>query len=181
MKGSILKPVVIIPAVLGMILSCFFYYLYFWNDKKQLSLPDAVEITNQPLPTARLNNFDDNTDYSEKVRTGKVLLIFLTTGCNACQKEADLISKNYSKLSPKIKIYGVGIEEKDKILVFISKHQIQFPILIDDKAELFRKLQIKYFPTKFLIEDGIITRTWFGNFSNEEKLFQDLQIGDIEQ
>lgn len=175
-----MKPTIIIPAILGMVLSCFLYYFYFWNDNERFALPGAIEISNEPLPTTKLRRFDDDTDYSEKIKTGKVLLIFLTTGCNACQKEVNLVSKNYPKLSPKIQIYGVGIEEKGKILTFVDKYQIQFPILIDDKAELFRQLRVKYFPTKFLIEDGIITRTWFGNFPDEDRLFQDLQIGDTE-
>ena len=66
------------------------------------------------------------------------------------------------------------------MLNFINERNIQFPILADNNSELFNKLQIKIFPTKFLVKNGIIIKTLFGNFPNEKRMFEDLQAGDSE-
>ncbi len=168
---------IIVSVLLGLLIPCLFY-LYFFDVEERQPLPNAIEITNQPLPASTLVDVE-GFNVSSKVREGKVLIIFLSSNCPACKKDVEIISKIYTNLSPKIQIYGVSIEKKDDILTFANKNGIKFPILIDVNAELFNKLQIRYFPTKFLIEDGVIIKTLFGNFPNEEKVFEDLEIGNF--
>ena len=168
---------IIVSVLLGLLIPCLFY-LYFFNAEERQPLPNAVQITNQPLPASTLVNVE-GFNISSKVREGKVLIIFLSSNCPACKKDVEIISRVYTNLSSKIQIYGISIEKKDDILTFANKTGIKFPVLIDVNAELFNKLQIRYFPTKFLIEDGVITKTLFGNFPNEEKVFEDLEIGNF--
>ena len=171
---------ILVPVLIGIILPCFLYFCFWSKEDSKDSLPNAVKISNYPLPNSTLLDAKNDAEFSEKIRSGKVLLIFLSSKCNACKKDVDIISKNYPEISSKVQIYGISIESRETILDFISEKELDFPILIDKNSDLFAKLQIKYFPTKFLVNDGIILKTLFGNFLNEEKLFQDLEIGDSE-
>lgn len=49
-------------------------------------------------------------------------------------------------------------------------------IVLDQHAELMKSLSVKYFPTSFLVEDGVITKTWFGNSPNQTELFERLGL-----
>lgn len=179
-RGVVKRLSVIIPVLLGILLPCFLYF-YFWSkDDSKLVLPNAVKISNQPLPESKLFEIKNNADFSERVRNGKVLLMFLSSNCSACKKDVALISKFYPDLSSNVQIYGISVENQETMLNFINERELRFPVLNDKNGELFKKLQIKYFPTKFLVKDGVILNTWFGNFPNEKKMFEDLQVGDSE-
>ncbi len=169
-----------LPVLAGVLVPCFIYFYFFNHDAPLTSLPDAVEISNQPFPDIRLVDFENNTDFSEKIRTGKVLIIYLSSTCSACKKDVRLLSQNYERLWPKVGIYGVSFEWKTAAWRLFDETGKVFPILKDENMDLFRTLGIRYFPTKFLIKDGVIVKTFFGNFANEQKLFEDLELGATE-
>ena len=157
------------PILLGLLIPCFFYF-YFFNNEKQKSLPNAVEFTNHPLPVSKVVE-TEGSDVSSKIREGKVLLVFLSSKCAACKKDVEVISQVYSDLAPRIQI-----EKQENIVNFAKENNVKFPILIDVNAQLFKELQIRYFPTKFLLDDGVIVKTFFGNFPNKDKIFEELKI-----
>jgi peroxiredoxin len=169
---------IILPVLVGVLLPCFFFIHFSDENISKPTLPKAVYIVNQPLPISKLIEIESNEDFSKKVSKGKVLLIYLSSNCAACKKDVQLIAKDYSKLFPEVQIYGISFEAQDIMLRFIKENGVSFPILKDDNSELFRNLHINYFPTKFLVKDGIIVKTLFGNFQNEQKLFEELEIGE---
>ena len=69
--------VTVLSILVGIIIPCFFYFFFFDQNDPRFSPPNAVEISNQPLPHSKLLDIGNNIDLSEKVRTGKVLLIYL--------------------------------------------------------------------------------------------------------
>jgi len=146
------------------------------DAKSQLFLKDAVVISGQPLPNFDLVNLEGARVSPQELRTGKVLLVFLTTNCQACQKEFKLLSRVESQISDQVKIYGVGIQNQNQITKFIQQHEIKTKILLDKDAALMQSLSVKYFPTKFLVEDGVIVKTWFGNSPDESELFKQLGL-----
>lgn len=174
------NPFVLIPLLAGTLLPCIVFLILHFSHlaaaKSQLVLKDAVVISGQPLPKIDLVNLNGGSVSPEVLRNGKVLLVFLTTNCPACQKELKLLSRVESQISDKVKIYGVGIQDRNQIIKFIQEHEIKTEILLDKDAELMQSLSVKYFPTKFLIEDGVIVQTWFGNSLNEAELFRQLGL-----
>ncbi len=166
----------VLPIIIGVSLPCLFYFHFLHEQDSKANLANAIKISNQPLPFSRLLQINDNADLSEKVHEGKILLIFLSTTCVACKKDVQLITKHYASLRSKIQVYGLNIENKEIMRSFVQENRIEFPILNDENLELFRKLKISHFPTKYLVNDGIIVKTFIGNFPNDEKLFEDLEI-----
>ena len=92
---------IIIPIFIGIIIPCFLYFYFSVPKDSRNPLPQPTSISNQPLPNSELLEIKNNTDFSEKVRNGKALLIFLTPNCPACKKDVELISKTYPKYLPK--------------------------------------------------------------------------------
>lgn len=174
------NPYVIFPALVGLTISTIFF-IYFFTLPKSLDLPDAVYFTDKPLPEAVLIDVKTKEDGYENLRKGKVLVFFLLSDCNACKKEVSLISTLYSESDTNLKIYGIAVENENKIEEYIKQNNVKFPIVVDKKGRLSENLHIRYFPTKFLIEDGIIVKTVIGSSPDKGKFLQDFNLGEIQQ
>ena len=174
------NPFVLVPLITGVVLPCAaFLVLHFSHNAKSESLvsfKDGVVISGQPLPKTDLLDLNGNKVSPETLRGGKVLLVFMTTGCQPCKKELKLLSSVDSQISSKVRVYGVGVENRSQIMNFIKENEVVTKIVQDEDGSLMRALSVKYFPTKFLIEDGVIVKTWFGNSPNQAELFKQLGL-----
>jgi thiol-disulfide isomerase/thioredoxin len=179
--GKFLKnPLVFIPLIAGVLMPCAALLIIRFsrpaNPPPDPFLKDAVVISGQPLPATELLELDGKRVPPEVLRNGRVVLVFLTTHCEACQKEFRLLSTVESEASPKVKFYGIGVEDKALVAEFIKENKVSTEIVLDQHAELMKSLSVKYFPTSFLVENGTITKTWFGNSPNQTELFKRLGL-----
>lgn len=100
---------------------------------------------------------------------GKVVFInFWTTWCPYCVDEMpalEKISKNYSNDVVVLGIAGPKSKNnpnnpdvpKDKIIDFLKKKNITYPILFDETGKSFKEYGIRFFPTSFVIaRDGYL-------------------------
>jgi hypothetical protein len=69
-----------------------------------------------------------------------------------------------------------SLEDKSLIIDFIRENKVSTEIVLDQHGELMKSLSVKYFPTSFLIEDGVIVKTWFGNSPSQTELFKHLGL-----
>jgi peroxiredoxin len=169
------NPYIIFPALVGLIVSTLFFIYYFF-PAKSVNLHGAVYFSDKPLPQVVLIDVETNKDYYEELKKGKVLAIFLTTNCNACKKDVGLISALDSQIDSNLKIYGVAVESEEKIKAYIKQNNIEFPVVIDKQGQLLKNLSVKYFPTKYLIENGIIVKTVVGSSRDKDKFLQDFGL-----
>jgi peroxiredoxin len=131
----------------------------------------------QPLPAYHLATLREQKELSpDELRRGRVLLVFLTTGCGPCIKELDVVSRLYRDAPQELRIYGVGIERPAQIETFVKEFDLKFPMLIDMSAQLAKSLDIHYFPSTYLIEDGVIIHIWRGATQDEAELRRMLKI-----
>jgi peroxiredoxin len=172
------NPYIIFTALVGLLISTVFF-IYYFSSPKSPDLSDAVYFSEKPLPRAVLIDVKTNEDDYEELRKGKVLAVFLTTNCNACKKDMSLISALHSELDTNFKIYGIAIENVDKVKKYVELNNIKFPVVIDKDGQLLKNLSVKYFPTKFLIENGIIIKTVIGSSPDKDKFLQDFNLGGI--
>ena len=174
------NPFVLLPLISGVLLPCIaFLILHFSrhaNSQSQLVLKDAVVISGQSLPKTDLLELNGNNVSPDMLRRGKVLLVFWTTGCEACQKELKLLSGVESEVSDRVRIYGIAVEDRDRIMTFVQEQEIKTKILLDKDAKLMKSLSVRFFPTKFLVEDGMIVNTSFGNSLDQAALLKELGL-----
>lgn len=137
--------------------------------------PAAAEQTaGQPLPKYRLAELNQRELSPDELRQGRVLLVYLTTSCEACIKDLDVVTRLQRDAPSDLRIYGVSVERQAQVETFIKEFDLSFPVLLDIGGGLARGLDIHYFPSKYLVEDGIITRTWRGATQDEAGLRQQL-------
>lgn len=172
----------IISLVLGVVIAAVILYLARRPQEQQASGRNkAFEATSegqkQPLPAYRLATLRDQKELSpDELRRGRVLLVFLTTGCGPCIKELDVVSRLYHDSPPDLRVYGVGIERPAQLETFVKEFDLKFPILVDMSAQLAKSLDIHYFPSTYLIEDGVIVHIWRGATQDEAELRRRLNI-----
>ncbi len=130
------------------------------------------------LPRAPLVNLQTNRDDYQKVAKGKVLLLFVTTDCDACRKELSTLSQVAPSLASRVTVYGVGIEDRDSIKTFIDANPVDFPVLLDHGAAILSSLGFRLMPTKVLLQDGVIRKIWYGSSPNTVALIKD--VGEVE-
>lgn len=174
------RPIVLMPMLFGILLPCvgFIAFRHFSRPSLQppLILSDAIYISNESLPSTDLLDLHGKAFASEGLREGKVLLVFVTTDCPACLKELNLLTDMKRTLEPKVKVFAVGVQDRLKILDFVNTHQFSTKMLVDKDAELMRRLHVKYFPARFVLQDGIILKTTFGNSVSSDHLSRELGL-----
>jgi peroxiredoxin len=178
-SSSLANPLILVPLIAGGLLPCLIFLVIHVrraNSQSGLVLKDAVVISGRPLPKTDLLELNGHTVAPAVLQKGKVLLVFFTTDCPACQKELALLSQVESEISDRLKVYDVGVENPKQIISFSQEHAFTTKFLVDKDAKLMTALSVKYFPTKFLLEDGVIVKTWFGNSPNRAALFAELGL-----
>lgn len=146
------------------------------NLAKDSRAVGLLPTTRQPLPDYRLARPDSQEVPGAELRQGRVLLVFLTTNCDPCVKEVEVISRLHRDAAAGIRVYGIGIERPAQIAAFVKEFNLQFPVLIDVGAQLAKSLDIRHFPSKYLVEDGVITKAWRGKTQDEADLRHQLGI-----
>ena len=173
LKLGIILPVVI----LGIVVSSFIFHRIsgYYRTKPA---PELVAASGFSLPRGPMLDLRTNHDEYENVIKGKVLLVFLTTGCDACKKEVPNISQAMPTLASRVRIYGVCMEGRDKVIQFAEENHIDFPILLDHGGRIIARLGFRYMPTKVLLENGIITKIWYGSSPDKAALIKD--VGEVD-
>jgi thiol-disulfide isomerase/thioredoxin len=141
--------------------SFFFLYQRARSNavKEPLILTSAV--INRPLPKANLVNFSGSFLDDEKLRRGKVLVLFTMTDCEPCDQENDFLKQVVSKRKDIPFIYIIPFGNKDEALKS-AQSKYAFETYFDEGSQLARTLDIYTVPIKVFLEDGIIKKTWVG-------------------
>lgn len=138
--------------------------------------PPSADATasGRELPKYRLAELNHRELAPDELRHGRVLLVFLTTGCEACVKDLDVVSRLSRDAPPDLRVYGVSFERQAQVETFVKEFDLKFPLLIDGGGGLARELDIHYFPSKYLVENGVITNSWRGVTRDEAELRRQL-------
>ncbi len=170
--------VLILVANLIVLISLF---VWFYTSYLRAESPEATcngeylskTLTNNILPNYELTDLDGNNEYEYLVK-GKVLLVFLSSECSACQKEVVFLSKNFSEISGRIRIVGVTTESKKTAEAFSADYNLQFPLVLDKNGDMMFEAGVRCTPTNFFLEDGIVKKIHFGTFDNLEQVTKSL-------
>lgn len=134
----------------------------------------AVYATRQPLPACRMANINQQEVAADELSHGRVLLVYMTTSCDPCAEEAKIISRLHEAGPPDLRIYGVSFERPAQVATFVKEFDLKFPVLIDMGSQLARSLDIHYFPSTYLVDDGMIVKVWRGVTRDEADLYRQL-------
>lgn len=136
----------------------------------------GAAFVNRPLPECRLTGPGQRPVDADEMLKGRVLFVYLTTDCRHCIREAEVISRLRRDAPPEVKIYGVAMERAPVVEAFAEEYNLTFPVLLDEGARLARSLDLQNFPSKFLVQDGVIKQYWRGATRDEAELRRQLEI-----
>jgi peroxiredoxin len=178
------KQIVIVSAVVGVLVALAASAWFFatqqntGKQKERAGRASVEEFTtsNQPLPAYRIANLEQQEISADELRHGRVLLVYLTTSCEPCIKEVAAISRLHRDAPPDLRIYGISFERPAQVTTFAKEFDLKFPVLIDMSSQLARSLDVHYFPSKYLVENGVITKVWRGTTKDEADLRRQLNI-----
>lgn len=125
---------------------------YYEAGEKKPSPSDKISLEEgDEAPDFRLESIEGRFISLGSLRGRSFLLVFFNTGCGFCKKEMkDLVE--LAKVGKEIIAIAIWGGEKDDLIRFAEKLEIDFPILIDENDEIAREYFIKGTPTNFLID-----------------------------
>ena len=132
--------------------------------------PLAVEESGMPAPVFELPDLAGNVRRLSDYRGKVVVLNFWATWCGPCIREMPMFQA-FQDRYPDMVLLGVDEEESaETVRDFIKKMGLTYTILLDEKADLARDMQVNYLPTTFFIDgQGDIRFRHYG-ILNEEQL-----------
>ncbi|MFQ3675912.1 MAG: TlpA disulfide reductase family protein [Endomicrobiia bacterium] len=101
----------------------------------------------------------ENVKLSDLVGEKVILLNFWTTWCPYCVREIPELKKYYSEYKEKgLEILAINIQEApNQVKNFVSKRNIDYPILLDRDGSVAQQYGVRGIPTNYLIsKDGVI-------------------------
>lgn len=146
-----------------------FVYFYTEQSTKNDSISAEIEKKNEkPLPEAKFFNLNNEILSDEELRKGKVILVFVSPTCDACQSESEFLKDLIHKRED-IKFYGIVSFGKAKETLEVAESKYPFEMFYDAEALLTLNLKITKVPIKIYLEDGIIKKVWGGATTDESK------------
>jgi peroxiredoxin len=135
--------------------------------------PDFEATSHQALPPSyQLVNVNRQDVPDGELSRGRVLVVYMTTSCEPCVEEAKIISRFVETAPADLRVYGVSFDRESQVTNFIEEFAPKFPVLIDTGARLAKSLDLRYFPSTFLIEEGVITKKWTGVTRDEASFYR---------
>lgn len=150
---------------IGLILvaiSCGSFYFFYKKAQKNRPKQDLIltsAVINQPLPTSSLVSISGERLEDEKLRRGKIVLVFMMPDCSFCDQENEFLKTVTYNRKDVVFYYIVPFGNKEPVLK-LAQSKYAFSPFYDNGSNLSRKLELYQVPVKVFLENGIIKKVW---------------------
>lgn len=145
-------------SVLLAIFCVSFFFIYKWTQGAQ-PLILTSRVINQPLPKVRLVDISGQQLADDKLRRGKVILLFTMTDCGYCDEEDNFLRTVAGIRKDVSYYYVIPFGAKDAGLR-TAQRKYAFETFYDEGSVVSRSLGLLQVPTQVYLEDGVIKKTW---------------------
>lgn len=125
------------------------------------AVPELRERQDTPFPAAELLDPDGRRLDEAALRTGKVVLVLVTSACEACKKEGEFLRTVVDQRKD-IKFIGAMSFEQDVESQKLAERLFPFKVYRDVGMRLAHELNLTRVPIKIYLEDGVVKRSWDG-------------------
>jgi hypothetical protein len=154
-------------------------FVFFYN-RMQRSLAESTESSssksfiNKALPQAQLIDPSGVKVDEHLIRTGRVVLVFVTTECQACLVESEFLRTLLNRRKD-VTFYGLVAFGKRTESLQAAEKMFPFKVFYDDGGALVSSIGINKVPVKVFLENGIIKKGWIGAATSDraKKSFTD--------
>lgn len=133
----------------------------------------SSRMVGREAPDFTLSTLDGRTYRLSELRGKVVVVNFWATWCLPCKVEIPILKSLHSELeNDGLVILGLTQESAAQVMPFVQEHQMNYPILIDDRSEAADAYGIRGYPTVVVVDrDGKIN-----SFTTGLNLFMKWQI-----
>ena len=143
-------------------------FTFFYARRQRSLAPQVPNTSGRTLPSAELVDESNQMLADSQLRSGKMILVFVTPDCDACMAEAQFLRKAIAQRAD-VPFYGVvSFGEKESALRQ-AKDEFPFKVFYDEHFKLASQLGIKRVPIKLFVENGVIRKSWGGATVQQDK------------
>lgn len=153
-------------ALLFVIVFCSAFVLFYTRNNRNLAAKAPVNSGKQLPPADLVDEFNKPLADSE-LRKGRIVLVFVTADCDACQKESDFLKSVVDK-RPDVRFYGVISFGDMESSLKLAKEKFPFAVFYDRGFRLAGQLGINRVPIKIFVDNGVIKKSWGGATIDEK-------------
>jgi len=145
-----------------------FVYFYSRIQRSKAEPPeDSRSLIDKPLPHAELMDVNGARVDERLLRKGRVVLVFVTTDCDACAEESKFLQTVLDRRKD-VTFYGLipfgpRPETPDE-----AAKMFPFKVFYDEGDSFVLTMGINRVPVKVFLEDGIIKKGWIGAVRTDE-------------
>jgi hypothetical protein len=139
-------------------------FVFFYNriQRSQEVPSDASKsLINKPLPHAQLVDAYGSKVDEQILRRGRVILVFVTTDCDACRTETKFLQTLLGRRKD-VAFYGLVPFGTRPNSPDVAEKMFPFRIFYDEGDSFVSAMGINRVPVKVFLEDGIIKKGWIG-------------------
>lgn len=146
--------------------TCLLFLLAFLFLTAEAPSPWAIdELVGKKAPDFFLKDMNEKP-FSLSSLKGKVVLInFWATWCPPCRSEMPSLNKLHKEFgSGELVVLAVSTDKTSSgVRDFLSKHPVDFPVLMDSDSKVSRQFKVFSLPTTFLLDKrGVIRQRFLG-------------------
>jgi peroxiredoxin len=130
-------------------------------ESSQAEASESKSLINTPLPHAQLVDTQGARVDEQVLRTGKVVLVFVTTDCDACATESKFLNTVLGRRQD-VTFYGLVPFGKRADTAATAEKIFPFKVFYDESNAYVATMGINKVPLKVYLEDGIIKKGWIG-------------------
>jgi thiol-disulfide isomerase/thioredoxin len=153
-------------AILFVVVFCAAFVVLYTRNKGNAVAHDPVD-SGKSLPSAELVDDSKQLLADSELNSGKIILVFITSDCDACQRESQFLKGVVSKRSD-IRFYGVISFGDMESSLRDAKQKFPFKVFYDRGFRLASELGINRVPIKIFVDNGIIKKSWGGATIDEK-------------
>ena len=133
------------------------FFQRFQRSKAESPVASSKSLIDKPLPHARIVDIYGSKADEQILRRGRVVLVFITTDCDACATESKFLQTLLDRRKD-VSFYGlVPFGPRPD-----SENTFPFRVFFDEDNSFVRSLGINRVPVKVFLEDGVIKKGWIG-------------------
>jgi len=142
-----------------------FVFFYTRMQRSQAETPPPPQpsksLIDKPFPHAQLVDVYGSAVDDQILRTGRVVVVFVTTDCEACATESKFLEPLVSRRAD-VTFYGLipfGPRPKSPAA---GEKMFPFKTFYDRDNSFIITMGINRIPVKVFLEDGVIKKGWIG-------------------